>query len=200
MVTVRRSGEETRAAALRTALELFTRQGYEATSLRQIADELGINKASLYYYFSGKEAILRSLFAERGDETDQVLRWLDEQPPSPELLERAVLRWVESFSSEKLRGIRFMIANPLLSRDIGGPEAERIGAGLTAFAERLTALIDRPTPSDGLLVRMALLSINFAVEAAAHTNATDEQILDAARSAARALVAATANSGRPTSA
>src|SRR3954453_6088057 len=114
----RRDGAETRALVRRTALPLFTEQGYEATSLRQIADELGINKASLYYYFDSKEAILRSLFEERGDETEQLLAWLRAQPPGPHLLEAAVLRWVGSFTTEKLQGIRFMRANPLIARSL----------------------------------------------------------------------------------
>src|SRR3954454_12671305 len=112
----RRDGAETRALVRRTALRLFTEQGYEATSLRQIADELGINKASLYYYFDSKEAILRALLAERGDEAEQLEQWLSEQPRSPDLVSRAVLRWVDSFSAEKLRGIRFLAANRLIAR------------------------------------------------------------------------------------
>lgn len=190
MAGQRRSGDETRSAALRIALELFTRQGYDATSLRQIADELGINKASLYYHFPSKEAMLRALFAERGLETQEVIGWLDEQPASADLLERAVLRWVESFSAEKLRGIRFVNANPRLSREIASPEAERIGSGLAAFADRLVGLIDDPSPTDALLVRMALLSINFAVEAAADSGTSDEEIVATAGIAARALVRA----------
>src|SRR3954469_22676712 len=34
---------------------LFTTQGYDATSLRQIADRLGFTKAALYYHFPAKE-------------------------------------------------------------------------------------------------------------------------------------------------
>ena len=60
-------GARTREAAQRVALRLFTEQGYEATSLRQIADELGINKASLYYHFDGKEAIVQSLLDHAGN-------------------------------------------------------------------------------------------------------------------------------------
>src|SRR3954469_26049194 len=98
----RRDRAEPRALARRTALRLFTEQGYEATSLRQIAEELGINKASLYYYFDSTEAILQSLFDERGSEAEQLLSWLREQPRTPELLPAAVLRWVDSFTAEKL--------------------------------------------------------------------------------------------------
>jgi Transcriptional regulator len=188
MAPAKRSGEETRAEIQRVALELFTRHGYEATSLREIADQLGINKASLYYYFPGKESILHSLFTQRGDEAEALLSWIEDQPTSPDLLERAVLRWVESFSADKLHGIRFLAANPRLSGDLGGAEGKRIGQGLDQVASKLTALLDAPSPSDALLIRMALLSINFAVEAAAGSETSDEEILAAASAAARTLV------------
>ena len=188
--SVRRDGTKTRALAQQTALRLFTEQGYEATSLRQIADELGINKASLYYYFDSKEAIVHALVAERGDEAEQLLDWLRSQPPSPELLEVAVLRWVESFSTEKLQGIRFMAANPLLARTVAGSAADgRIATSLTTFADELVELLPDPAPQNAVLLRMAVLSINAAVQAGARTGAGDDDIVAAARRAARALLA-----------
>lgn len=45
------------------ASELFITQGYEATSLRQIADRLGFTKAALYYHFQSKDEILAALIA-----------------------------------------------------------------------------------------------------------------------------------------
>lgn len=51
----------TRERLLDVALDLFTRHGYEATSLQQIADQLGVTKAALYYYFPAKRDILRAL-------------------------------------------------------------------------------------------------------------------------------------------
>jgi len=51
----------TRADILRVALELFRTQGYDATSLRQIAERLGITKAALYYHFRAKEQLVIEL-------------------------------------------------------------------------------------------------------------------------------------------
>ncbi|MGH8991039.1 MAG: TetR/AcrR family transcriptional regulator [Acidimicrobiia bacterium] len=51
----------TRERILAVATELFIDQGYEATSLRQIADRLGITKAALYYHFQSKEQIFTAL-------------------------------------------------------------------------------------------------------------------------------------------
>lgn len=46
---------ESRAAAL------FCRQGYSATSLRNVADAVGLSKAGLYHYFPSKEALLNAI-------------------------------------------------------------------------------------------------------------------------------------------
>ena len=57
----RSQGAETRERILDVAQELFTLHGYDKTSLRDIAERLGITKAALYYYFERKEDILLEL-------------------------------------------------------------------------------------------------------------------------------------------
>ncbi len=49
---------ETYAKMLDTACTLFARKGYFGTSVREIADAMGIQKASLYYYISSKEDLI----------------------------------------------------------------------------------------------------------------------------------------------
>jgi AcrR family transcriptional regulator len=50
-----------RERILDVALELFNEQGYDKTSLRQIAERLDVTKAALYYHFERKEDILLEL-------------------------------------------------------------------------------------------------------------------------------------------
>lgn len=183
----RRSGAQTRRLAQRVALELFTRYGYERTSLRQIAEELGINKASLYYHFASKEAILQSLMDERGSEAEQLIEWLHQQPRTADLLERAVLRWVLSFSADKLRAIRFMAANPLVIRDLAKGGGDRVGSLLSALIDDLSELLPERTDENVLLLRMSVLSINSAAQAVA-AGVDDAVIVNAAQRAARALL------------
>ena len=57
----RASRIETREQILSTALALFLAQGYEATSLREIAECLDITKAALYYHFPAKEQLVVEL-------------------------------------------------------------------------------------------------------------------------------------------
>jgi AcrR family transcriptional regulator len=51
----------TRERILDIALELFSSQGYDKTSLREIAERLGFSKAAIYYHFASKEDILLAL-------------------------------------------------------------------------------------------------------------------------------------------
>ena len=51
----------TRDEILNVALNLFSVNGYEATSISQIADAVGIRKASLYSHFSSKQEILNNV-------------------------------------------------------------------------------------------------------------------------------------------
>ena len=48
----------TKEQIIETALDLFSVYGYEATSISQIADAVGIYKASLYSHFANKQEIL----------------------------------------------------------------------------------------------------------------------------------------------
>ncbi|MGB5176166.1 MAG: TetR/AcrR family transcriptional regulator [Thermoanaerobaculia bacterium] len=50
--------------ALDTALELFSSQGFGATSMRQIAEDSGISVGNLYHHFPNKEAIFRRLIQD----------------------------------------------------------------------------------------------------------------------------------------
>jgi AcrR family transcriptional regulator len=52
---------DTRERILDIAMDLFIEQGYDKTSLRQIADRLGFTQAAIYYHFAAKEDILVAL-------------------------------------------------------------------------------------------------------------------------------------------
>ena len=51
----------TRDRILDVALDLFIAQGFDGTSLREIAQRLGFTKAALYYHFTSKDDILMAL-------------------------------------------------------------------------------------------------------------------------------------------
>jgi AcrR family transcriptional regulator len=72
------SAPSTRERILDIALGLFTEQGYEKTSLRDIAERLGTTKAALYYHFERKEDILLELHMRLHALGREALERLDE--------------------------------------------------------------------------------------------------------------------------
>ena len=61
----------TKQEILDAALELFSVQGYEATSISQLAEAVGIRKASLYSHFENKQAILDALMQATLEQYEQ---------------------------------------------------------------------------------------------------------------------------------
>lgn len=54
--------EETRARILNAALTLFRQQGFEAATMRDIAEEAGVATGAAYYYFPSKDAIVMDFY------------------------------------------------------------------------------------------------------------------------------------------
>jgi len=55
---------QTKAAILNTALDLFSQKGYSAVSIRDICAIVKIKESTIYYHFKNKEAILNELLSE----------------------------------------------------------------------------------------------------------------------------------------
>ena len=85
---------DTRAQAQQVALELFAEQGYEKTSLREIAERLGVTKAALYYHFKSKEDIVHSFTDDYFAEIDGLLEWAKDQPRTEEIQREILDRYV----------------------------------------------------------------------------------------------------------
>lgn len=65
---------------LRVSTELFLTQGYDKTTIRQIAEESGIGRGHLYYYFRKKEDILIHIFKQILDKIyDDVIKNSDDK-------------------------------------------------------------------------------------------------------------------------
>jgi AcrR family transcriptional regulator len=69
----RAKSEETRNRILNTALELFQRDGFEQTTMRQIAAECGMALGAAYYYFPSKDALVMAFYERAQSELEPVL-------------------------------------------------------------------------------------------------------------------------------
>ncbi|WP_329100537.1 TetR/AcrR family transcriptional regulator [Micromonospora sp. NBC_01699] len=82
---------QVRAHIQRIALGLFIEKGYDKTSLREIAEQLGVTKAALYYHFPTKEDIVSSLVERRVAAVEELIGWARQQP-DPELMRPEFVR------------------------------------------------------------------------------------------------------------
>ncbi len=57
-----RQAEATRQLLVSVARELFTEQGYAATSVEDITQRAGVARGALYHHFAGKEALFRAVY------------------------------------------------------------------------------------------------------------------------------------------
>jgi AcrR family transcriptional regulator len=111
---------DTRSRIQDVALDLFTEQGYEATSLREIAERLGVTKAALYYHFRTKDDIVASLIADRLAEMDEMAAWLRGQRQVTVDTRREFIRmYAAALASARSLGVmRFLEANQASVKDM----------------------------------------------------------------------------------
>ncbi len=80
-------GGRRREQILSAAVELFGEVGYRGTSLRDIAQRVGITHPGLLYHFHSKQELLSAVLARR-DETDEANFRFDDQPTARAHAER----------------------------------------------------------------------------------------------------------------
>jgi AcrR family transcriptional regulator len=162
---------DTRSRVQKVALELFAEQGYEKTSLREIAERLGVTKAALYYHFRSKEDIVHSFTDDRFARIDALIEWARTQPPGPatnrEILDRyvgivltgaEVFRFMEqnraamqSMDHGKERFARFRGRLDTLVEFLAGPDAslrDRVRATAALFAASTSCMYFSGTTDD----------------------------------------------------
>ncbi len=89
------TAQETSENILKIASRLFIKKGYTATSMREIAAEAGIGKATIYYHFPDKEAIATALITQTFTEMRGVLKVMEAEPDPRKRITRAVTESVD---------------------------------------------------------------------------------------------------------
>ncbi|MBE1484379.1 TetR/AcrR family transcriptional regulator [Plantactinospora soyae] len=127
--------EDTKERIRAVALALFTTHGYEQTSLREIADRVGITKASLYYHHPSKQALLIAIVEPLLTEWRMMVERLAAAPHTPEHVRDVLGECLDTM-------LRHRDACALFARDVPalltavGPilvEAKELGTRMNAW-------------------------------------------------------------------
>lgn len=160
-----RKNERTRRAIQRAALELTLEQGYEATSVAQIAERADVSPRTVHTWFPHKDEIVfvddeaplerlrEHLTSDEGTTVDQIERWLTEQieaaPPEPDELDALRLQamMTDPYLRGRLRGYLADMEDDIargVARDTGlAPEEAGPRAWAAAVTATLLTVIDR---------------------------------------------------------
>ena len=147
-------GERTRTAIIDAAYQLFLRNGYHGTSMRDIAKAAGIALGGIYNHFATKEDIFRAMLVERHSFMNiapalQAARGETVE----ELVSDAASRMIEALGqSQNLVGLMFIEQVEFNGKHIS-QMIKQYYPGLKEFVERLTQVHGtlRPFPKPVLL-------------------------------------------------
>lgn len=147
----RETTTDSRQEILRAAARLFQQQGYDGTSMNDVAAALRLSKGGLYHHFQSKDEILFNLMSHAMDITEERVIGPAKQIPDPEeRLREVIRRHIAVVLSERDREITVMLhenhpLSPGLRKRINARKKDYIH-----FLENLIAEVQRgrgPEPS-----------------------------------------------------
>jgi AcrR family transcriptional regulator len=139
-----------RQEILRTSARLFQQQGYDATSMNDIAAALKLSKGGLYHHFQGKDEILFNLMNHAMDISEErVINPVKTIADPEERLRMLIRRHIAVVLSERDREITVMLhenhpLSPALRKRINGRKKDYVH-----FVENLIAEVQRARGSKG---------------------------------------------------
>lgn len=140
-----------RERVLDAAVDLFARQGYDATSVAQVIDRAGLTKGGFYHHFASKEALLYEVY---GDLITRQLEHLDailaRRLPPGETLRAVIVDLVASTAASAQRALVFWRELNLL----GDESTAEYRAARRRYHDRVRRLVRRGQAS-GAFARVA---------------------------------------------
>lgn len=149
---------DTHDSILRRARDLFARQGYRGTSIRQLTSGLGLTPAALYYHFTGKEDVLAGVLAPMERDGETIIARMADLEPTPEALREVLDRYFELLA-------RDIVAFRLVADDVDVQQSA-VGQRLRAQARDLFAWLTGSSPEveDRIRAAAAVGTIRLSLE------------------------------------
>jgi AcrR family transcriptional regulator len=134
--------EKKRREILDAALALFASRGFEGTTVEAVADSLGYTKPALYYYFSNKEEIFKSIVLESLREANAQIELIRaREKPSREKLRDLIRFYIdEHFARKGYFSIHHQFKD-FQQRILEGSDREEFGRLSSAIPQSIIGII-----------------------------------------------------------
>lgn len=129
---------------LHVALGLFRARGYHGTRMDDVADTAGVNKATVYYYFSSKAEILYAIYLKATSETLELLQGVDyDALPASEALRRNAERQLELIARDLDQAAVYFQEAPFIDEWLSAEQVNEIRSRERRFERGIRTIIDR---------------------------------------------------------
>ncbi|SHF38326.1 TetR/AcrR family transcriptional regulator [Streptoalloteichus hindustanus] len=190
-----RSKEFDPDVALEAALELFWERGYEATSMADLVERLGVAKASIYATFGSKHDLyLKAIDRYMGAKDAAVVESLSQPGPALPAVRALVERYVaESVADERCRGC--LVVNAAVERSpVDALVARRVASSWDTLEVAMTTALVRAraqgelaADSEPRALARLLLTLLQGIRVLARGASSAERLRDATTQAFRLL-------------
>ena len=158
-----REKEEVRGRILDAARDLFARDGYEAVTMRKIAEAIEYSPTAIYLHFKDKDALVRELCLADFDSLAKAFQRIAREPDPLERLKKSGLAYAD-FALEHPNHYRLMFMTPYsgtvkdaeeVAKRKGNPEGDAYAFLVATVAEAIEKGLLRPELKDPHLVAQA---------------------------------------------
>ncbi|WP_214320548.1 TetR/AcrR family transcriptional regulator [Nonomuraea sediminis] len=170
------AGSDTKERIQAVARKLFVEQGIQNTSLRQIADKLGITKPALYYHFTSRDDLVRSIVQPLVEEMESFVDGQEQGDTQQLLADYFDLIW------------RHRDVIGMMVRELSTLSYMDLGTRMFVWRRRLILLLLGPDPTRAQHVAATVALGGLADCAVEYADAPAEEVKPAAVAAAAAAL------------
>jgi AcrR family transcriptional regulator len=183
-----RATRAVRSEVSAVAMRLFLEQGFDKTTVDQIAAEAGLSRTSFFRYFATKEDVVLGHIEERGQQVLEALVARPAREPAWQALRQSFTLLLEEVAASPERGLsmaRMLNDAPLLKARHLGKQLTWQDLLMPEVARRLGVMNQEYDPRPRALIAAALACLNAAVDVWTALNGTVDlqTLLDQAMSA-----------------
>lgn len=178
-------------AALQSALELFWQRGFEATSMSDLVEHLGVGRASIYATFGNKHELYLKALERYQTQLPDLLRELSQPGPVLPAVRALVRRYAHEAAADELRLSGCFITNTAAELAPHDPAAarsvernwDRLETVLHSALVRAQTQGELPADRDPLTLARMLLVLLQGLKVVGKASSAPSRVRDAAEQA-----------------